>query len=275
MRARHWMTSARALAIGAAAMLLPASARAHFVLNTPASWSVVDPTTGLPEKQGPCGNEADPVPAVDDAGQPIVTAFQEGESITVTVTEVVFHPGHYRISLSIPSGDASDALEAGFPDEPVVTPGDTNSGTMTCMPDPMSACGGAAIVPSTPVAVPGIGWILADNVFEHCDPFTSPQTIKVALPKGVTCHECVLQVIEFMTDHGPNIPGGCFYHHCANISISAGSSGTATQGGGTSPASHSGCSVAPQQRGFEGGLIAALLSGSIVMRRRNRTPPSL
>jgi hypothetical protein len=229
---------AQALVLGAIYALVPRPAQAHFVLETPASWDVLDQTSGLPEKLGPCGNEGPTSLTLNDAGRPIVTAFQEGGTITITITEVVFHPGHYRISLSTGWADAGDTVQAGFPDEPVVTPGDTNSGTMVCQPDVMSICGSVPIVQQTPVAVPGVGWILADDVFEHCDPFTTPQTITVALPTGVTCKECVIQVLEFMSAHGLNVPGGCFYHHCANISISGQSvrvdAGGAESGGGAS-----------------------------------------
>jgi hypothetical protein len=263
---RPW---ARALGLGAICALLPSPARAHFVLDAPASWSVTDPTTGLPEKLGPCGNEGPTVPAVDDAGAPIVTAFQEGGKITVTITEVVFHPGHYRIALSTNWADAGDTDQAGFPDDPVVTAGGTNSGTMVCPLSDDSVCGSVPIVQGTPVAVPGVGWILADDVFEHCDELTSPQTISLDLPPGVTCNECVLQVLEFMSDHGPNVPGGCFYHHCANISISTGSSGTTSQGAGTPPASGCACAV-PPQRGFVGGLLAVFVAAAGWTRRRGR-----
>jgi hypothetical protein len=238
-----------ALALGAFCMLVPTSARAHFVLQAPASWSVLDQNSGLPEKLGPCGNESMPVASVDDAGQPVITAFQEGDMITVTIHEVVPHPGHYRISLSTEFATAGDTDQAGFPEEPVVTAGETNSGTMMCPTGQIvaagsSPCGSVPLVKNTPVAVVG-GWILADDVFEHCEAFTSPQTIKVALPAGVTCKECVLQVVEFMSSHGLNVPGGCFYHHCANISISAqsvtvdagGESGASSSSGATSGAS--------------------------------------
>jgi hypothetical protein len=46
--------------------------------------------------------------------------------------------------------------------------------------------------------------------------------VQVTLPPNVTCDHCTLQVIQFMSDHGLNNPGGCFYHHCADISIKAG-----------------------------------------------------
>jgi MYXO-CTERM domain-containing protein len=267
---------ARAFVLGVLCTLVPTPARAHFVLDAPASWAVLDPTLGVPEKLGPCGNEGPTVLAVDDAGAPIVTAFQEGGKITVTITEVVFHPGHYRISLSTTWADAGDMDQAGFPDDPVVTPGATNSGTMMCPLSIDSACGSVPIVQGTPVAVPGVGWILADDVFEHCDEFPeldggalSPQTITLDLPAGVTCKECVIQVLEFMSSHGPNVPGGCFYHHCANISISANSSGTTSQGAGTPPASGCSCSISPQ-RGFVGGLLAALVAAAGFARRRRR-----
>lgn len=261
-----------ALALGAFCMLVPASAGAHFVLQAPVSWSVLDQNSGLPEKLGPCGNESMPVASVNDAGQPVITAFQEGDMITVTIHEVVPHPGHYRISLSTEFATAGDTDQAGFPEEPVVTAGETNSGTMMCPTGQIvaagsSPCGSVPIVQNTPVAVVG-GWILADDVFEHCEAFTSPQTIKVALPAGVTCKECVLQVVEFMSSHGLNPVGGCFYHHCANISISAqsvtvdagGESGASSSSGATSGASSGGASG--ESSGTEGASGSLGLSGA-------------
>jgi hypothetical protein len=212
-----------AFAVGAALVLVATPASAHFDLLAPASWSVDDLASGMPEKLGPCGNEGTPVPAKDDAGRPIITAVQEGDMITVTISEVVFHPGHYRISLSTDWADAGDTVQAGFPPDPIVTPGATNSGTMVCPGGAglKNPCGSVPLEQGTlPVEIPGVGWVLADDVFEHCTPFASPQTIKVALPPGVSCNECALQVLEFMSDHGLNVPGGCFYHHCANLSIS-------------------------------------------------------
>lgn len=224
-----------AFAVGAALVLVPTSASAHFDLVTPASWSVDDQGSGMPEKLGPCGNEGTPIPAKDDAGRPIITAVQEGDMITVTINEVVFHPGHYRISLSTDWADAGDTVQSGFPPDPLVTAGATNSGTMVCQGGAglKNPCGSVPLEQGTlPVEIPGVGWVLADDVFEHCQPFAMPQTIKVALPPGVTCKECALQVLEFMSDHGLNVPGGCFYHHCANLSIS-GQSVPVEAGGGS------------------------------------------
>jgi hypothetical protein len=212
---------ASAFIVGAALVLVASPASAHFDLTAPASWSVDDQADGTPEKLGPCGNEGTPMLALDDAGKPVITAVKEGDMVTVTIKEVVFHPGHYRISLSTDWSDAGDTVQGGFPADPMVTMGKTNSGTMLCPGAGAGSqpCGSVPIEQQTPVQVPGVGWILADDVFEHCDPFTGPQTIKIALPPGVTCTECALQVLEFMSDHGLNVPGGCFYHHCANLSI--------------------------------------------------------
>jgi hypothetical protein len=194
-----------ACAVGAALVLVASPASAHFDLESPASWSVDDQVSGMPEKLGPCGNEGTPVPAKDDAGRPLITAVQEGDMITVTIKEVVPHPGHYRISLSTDWADAGDTVQAGFPPDPLVTAGATNSGTMVCpgganLDNP---CGTVPIEQGPfPVAVPGVGYVLADDVFEHCEPFANEQTIKVALPPGVTCTECVLQVRKPL-DFGP------------------------------------------------------------------------
>jgi hypothetical protein len=264
-----------AFAVGAALVLVATPASAHFDLMTPASWSVDDPTSGMPEKLGPCGNEGTPVRALDDAGLPIITAYQEGGMITVTILEVVFHPGHYRISLSTDWADAGDTVQAGFPPDPIVTPGATNSGTMVCPGGAglKNPCGSVPLEQGTmPVAVPAVGWVLADDVFEHCDPFNGPQTFKVALPTGVTCKECVLQVLEFMSDHGLNDPGGCFYHHCANLSISGqtvtveAGAGSGTSSGvpsGASSGGGSGATGSPGSAGTTAAAGSAEMSGSM------------
>ena len=175
----------RVLLLAVTGMLGPAVAEAHFILLTPASWMSQD-SSGLPEKVGPCGNEGGGTPTGT------VTAFHPGETISVTINEVIFHPGHYRVALAV--HDRSE-----IPPEPKVTP---KAG------DP---CGSAAI--ENPVTFP----ILADNVLPHTAPFTTAQTFTVTLPPDVTCTKCTLQVLEFMSSHFPP----CFYHHCADISIQA------------------------------------------------------
>src|SRR5579883_2068603 len=174
-----------AFALLAVLTLAPAPAHAHFVLQSPASWMSQD-GLGSPQKLGPCGDEG------GGTATGTVTAFHPGDTVTITVNETIFHPGHYRIAL------AQDPTT--LPPEPPVTAGST-------------PCG------SVPVMSPAVYPVLADGVLTHTSPFSGPQTVHVQLPTNVTCTKCTLQIIEFMSDHPLNNPGGCFYHHCANISI--------------------------------------------------------
>ncbi len=183
IRSRRRRALGRALLLGAVGVFAPAVAYAHFILVTPDSWMSQD-SLGLPEKLGPCG---------DEGGGTLtgkVTAFHPGQTISVTINEVVTHPGHYRVALAVDN-------RSELPAEPMVTP---TAG------DP---CASAAIQ-STPTFP-----ILADNVLPHTQAFAGPQTFTVTLPTGVTCDKCTLQVLETMSSH----PAPCFYHHCADISI--------------------------------------------------------
>src|SRR5512143_3442934 len=120
-----------ALLIGASVLLAPTPVAAHFILMAPDSWMSQD-TLGLPEKLGPCGDEGGGTPTG------AVTAFRSGQTVAVTIDEVIPHPGHYRVALAVNSRDE-------LPAEPLVTP---------TADDP---CAGAAI--EDPVQFP----ILADN----------------------------------------------------------------------------------------------------------------
>jgi hypothetical protein len=175
-----------------AAVLLIAAATgtagAHFTLKAPPAYSKQD-GDGLPEKSPPCG-QADPgTPMVSVPGE---MTFAAGDMVTITIDENIFHPGHYRVAV------AQD--EASLPADPTVTmDGDQ--------------CATAAI--ETTAVLP----VVADDLFDHTKSFATPQTMQVQLPPTLTCAHCLLQVIEFMSDHPLNNPGGCFYHHCARVSI--------------------------------------------------------
>ncbi|MGC4093878.1 MAG: hypothetical protein QM756_39430 [Polyangiaceae bacterium] len=193
---------------GALAVLCARAASAHFSLQAPASWANQD-SVGSPQKSAPCG-QADPGLAAVATGK--VTAFAPGETITITINETIFHPGHYRVVLAV--NDRSE-----LPADPVVTPG-------------TSDCGSAVI--QSPAVFP----VLADGALLHNSAFSGPQSFQVKLPSDVTCSKCTLQVAEFMSQHGLNDPGGCFYHHCADISIlpqagASGSGGAPAAGGAT------------------------------------------
>jgi len=183
---RRWIGLCLVIATTAA---LPASA--HFILQSPASWREQN-VLGDPQKTGPCGDEG--TAALTGA----VTAFSPGETITISIDEVIFHPGHYRVALAV--NDRSE-----LPAEPPVTPGATDCG-------------------SVPIMSPAEFPVLADGMLLHTEPFPDAQSFQVTLPSDVTCTHCTLQVLEFMSNHG----APCFYHHCADISIGEVTSGCAS-----------------------------------------------
>ena len=180
---------AAAVVAGAIGSLAPVAARAHFVLEAPPNWAEQD-SQGHPQKPAPCG-EADPQTPVVPTG--VVTPFRAGQTITVALDEVTFHPGHYRVVLSTTG-------RGGLPPDPQATPPGT--------------CEALAI--QDPPVFP----VLADGMLQHTDPLDGPRSFEVTLPDDVTCAGCTLQVLEFMS---AEVGGGgfCFYHHCADISISA------------------------------------------------------
>lgn len=165
-------------------VLVPPAAKAHFTLNRPpSSLSTEDGGKGPP----PCA-----------AGIPsnIVTKVEGGRPLTIQLLEFVPHPGHYRVALSVKSREELP------PDPDVVVNADGLSVS-------------AAI--QNPPKFP----ILADGLFAHTDA-SSPKRWQadVMLP-NINCARCTLQVIEFMAEHLPNIGGGYFYHHCADLQITA------------------------------------------------------
>ena len=100
--------------------------------------------------------------------------------------------------------------------------------------------------------------MLADGVFEHAEPFSEPQSIDVTIPDGISCTNCTLQVIQFMSNHGLNDPGGCYYHHCATLSIEPSAGET---GGTTSPGDETGPSGS-EGGGSTGGASNGSVDGS-------------
>ena len=214
----------------------PGRAHAHFKLDAPASWANQD-SQGTPLKSAPCGQSDPGNPAVATNA---VTGLMTGSTVTITVTETVFHPGHYRVALA--------ADQNSLPADP------------TAHPDMNSPCGTADIM-TTPVLP-----VLADNMLAHTTPFSGPQSFQVTLPAGMICANCALQVIEFMSNHPLNVPGGCFYHHCANVAISATGADASTGGGGAK----GGCSSGSGAN--EIGIGCAMLGWLLAWRRRSRQP---
>jgi uncharacterized protein (TIGR03382 family) len=198
------------------------------------------------------GDPAGKAPPCGDTGTPTgaVTNYMPGQTITITVDETISHPGHYRVALA--------QNMAALPPEPLVTAGAT-------------PCG------SAPIAANPTFPVLADGLFTNL--VRGPASAQVQLPAGMTCTNCVLQVIQFMSDHALNVPGGCYYHHCAivNISATAPDAGAAAPpdagvtGGdaGTNPggATSGGCAAGHSVGGLS---IVGMLAVLLVTRRRRR-----
>ena len=172
------------------AFVLPAYA--HFKLVEPASWLVED-DRGDPQKLGPCGG------TLADPGTPssAVTAVTGGQSLKIVVEETIFHPGHYRISLS--------RKRNFLPADPVVTMKDTERG-------PRSEAAEIVTNPQPPFIV--------DGLWPHTEKPTEQWVTEITVP-NITCEGCQLQVIQFMAEHPGFREGGFSYHHCAVLDITA------------------------------------------------------
>jgi hypothetical protein len=213
--------------IATVALLAPATARAHFTLDQlddvkPVSWMSQD-STGGPQKNGPCA--AMPNTGLGDPmGTPthIVTGLMAGETVKITVTATIAHPGWYRIAL-MEGASASQSL--------------------TTIPDPMAMSG----TNCTPVIMTNPVWsktqpVIADGLPAGSVAKTMQSGTKVltaTIPQSANCTTaapCTIQVIMVMTDHPAN---DCYYHHCADITTDGGGNGDA----GTTDARDGGMSM--------------------------------
>jgi hypothetical protein len=181
------------LALAGLVAVVPTVTHAHFKLIQPASWLIED-DRGDPQKSGPCGGSN------TDYGKPsyIVTQVVGGSGLHVKVQETIYHPGHYRVALAVNS-------PAELPLDPKATTIDTEKGPRSVSADIQN-----------PVQVP----VLADGLFVHTAKVDAPFATDVVLP-NITCKRCILQVIQFMEQHGVNNPGMFTHHHCAALQITA------------------------------------------------------
>jgi hypothetical protein len=175
-----------------------------------------------------------------------VDTLMIGSQLAITIDEKITHPGHYRAEL------AQDL--ASLPADPPVTAGAT-------------ACG-STVIETTPVLP-----MLADGQLVHTTSFGGkPQTFMVTLP-STPCNNCVLQVVEFMSDHPLNPQGGCFYHHCAMVNIvdnapDAGVVGGADAGSNPQDAVGGCCSTGSSLGG--NGVAIFVVAAGLWMRRRRK-----
>lgn len=212
-----------------ASLLVSRFALAHFILQAPGN-ALNQNLLGDPQKAPPCGDET------SSTATNAVTTYVSGQTITITVNETIYHPGHYRVALGL-TGPQD------LPAEPVVTADST-------------ACG------SVPIETTPVFPVLADGELLHTAAFGGPRSFQVTLPPDVTCRNCTLQVLEFMSNHGLNNPGGCFYHHCATINVVASDGGVLP---GPEPTPAAGCSC------DSGAGAAAFIALALIRKRRSVT----
>ncbi|MEI9938877.1 MAG: SCE4755 family polysaccharide monooxygenase-like protein [Pseudomonadota bacterium] len=171
---------------------LPATAQAHFTLLAPP-----------PASNSTNGGKGDPPCGPTDMLSNVVTPVMGGSKLTVKVNETVYHPGFYRIALSLKS-------RSELPVDNVV-----KDASGTVLPPAGPGNSATADYETTPVFP-----VLADNLWPHTSA-TAMFSGEITLP-NVNCDKCTLQVIEFMAQHPSNGPkAGYFYHQCADLKITA------------------------------------------------------
>ena len=185
---------AAALAVSAAALAAPASVWSHFILETPTS-AIVENTLGDPQKMGPCGG------VTGNPGKPtgVITTVPGGELLKLKVKETIYHPGHFRVALSV-----LDRSE--LPADPEDMTRDTPHG-------PMSVSGKVDPNPKPPV--------IMDGLWDHHKYIPKQEFETYVHIPNINCDHCSLQVIQFMEMHPINKDGRFTYHHCADLKIVA------------------------------------------------------
>src|SRR5690349_20160465 len=103
------MTLARTcLLVALAASLSAPAANAHFKLNSPGSMSVQG-SLGDPQMSSPCGFDSGSLEETN-----VVTDVMTGSTLSISLTETIGHPGHFRVALAVNEG--------ALPADPPITP---------------------------------------------------------------------------------------------------------------------------------------------------------
>jgi hypothetical protein len=212
------MNKALVLAMAAGAMALaPATARAHFTMDYPPQWIEETDTLGDPQKVAPCGVDS----TITYTPTNTVTTYAPGQTITLQWTETIAHDGWFRIALSYAN--------------------------RTDLTDPPYSASALGLSTDAGIENPPVPPVLVDGLYPHL-------AADIATPKLPLqpCAQCTLQIIQFMNNHPYNMPGGYFYHHCADLALVEGADG----GSGSLGAPDSGSSSGSD------GLKSADLAGS-------------
>jgi hypothetical protein len=230
------------LALSVPVLFLAVPASAHFNLTMPPSIAKsVEGGKGAP----PCGP--------DTAATGTITDATGGAALMLHIDETTGHPGFYRFAL------AMKAMSE-FPLDDVVR--DSGGAVLPILGPGMSATADY----ENPAKFP----VIADHVFVHANnpvqSFPSTAVPGVVTLPNVNCDKCILQVDEFMAQHGSNGAAGYMYHHCAYLKITAdpnkpifdpnaaaggagGAGGASSAGAGGSVAGSGGSSVAGADAG--------------------------
>ena len=187
--------SIRAALCASVVLLAAGPASAHFILLAPDAWIETN-IIGDPQKAAPCGT-SDITKGVPTGK---VTEMKGGDMLHIKIKESIYHPGYYRVALSV-----LDRSE--LPADPVAQTRESPRG-------PISVSGAIDPAPKPPV--------LADGLFEHRKPLAQGEfwETDVKLP-NINCEKCTVQVLQFMEEHGLNKEGEFSYHHCADVKITA------------------------------------------------------
>lgn len=186
------------------ALTVASSASAHLTLTSindmmPVA-RVEGEAGGNQLKNGPCGQTT-------NARTQTVTALTAGAEITINWDEYIDHPGFFRIAFS---QEGTTFPEIANMDD--VTPSQCT--LATCM------SGGMTMEQLTPVGAEVLAYV-ADG-----------ETSASIVVPNVSCENCTLQVIQFMTDKLGDNNDNEIYYQCADITITGGAAGGAGGAGG-------------------------------------------
>lgn len=237
-----------ALVLCAPVLLLTATASAHFTLE-------------MPPPPKPSVDGKGPPPCGPDAVDGTITPVTGGTQLMIAINETVDHGGFYRVALATTNCKAANCFP---PDNKVYD--DKN---MALNPTGPGTSDHADFDqnPKFP--------ILADHLFAHALTGTPKKYSGMVDIPNLTCDHCTMQIIEFMEQHGPNGSAGYFYHHCADLKITAdpnkpvfdpsnpggGGTGGTGAGGSAGAAGTGGAATAGSSAGGSGGTGVATGGG--------------
>jgi hypothetical protein len=187
---------------------LGSTAQAHFELIAPPPSNPLDNVlnpNGTPKNVNPYSGKGPPPCGPDTMPAAMPTAVMGGHTLHIDLKETVFHPGWYRIALGV--NGRSD-----IPVDPTVY---DSAGKPL---DPTKNGGASA---SADKQTPAVFPIIGAAVFPHTAQPTMDWTMDLPIP-NINCPQCTLQIEEYMDMHGSNVGiGGFFYHHCADLNVTA------------------------------------------------------